>query len=121
MPSLARIVAAAALALAAGACGKLDTFTCFQSSECVHDGLAGTCEPDGLCSFPDGGCPSSKKYGEFAGEKSGQCVEGGVTTLPTTVPTTSDSSVMTLDPSDTVDPDTTNNPSQVTVTTAGPT
>lgn len=116
---LARL-AAACLALAAGACGKLDTFACAQSSECVHDGLAGTCEPGGLCSFPDESCPSGKKYGEFAGDQSGLCVEPGATTTPATVPTTGDTAAMTSQPdtSESSDPDTTNDPSQVSASTS---
>lgn len=122
MRPLARL-AAVCLALAAGACGKLDTFACAQSSECVHDGLAGTCEPGGLCSFPDGTCPSGKKYGEFAGDQSGLCVEPGATSAPTTVPTTGDTSATTSQPltGESTDPDTTNDPSQVSASTSSTT
>lgn len=110
------LVAAAILALTVGACAKLDTFDCAVSSECVHEGVAGVCEQDGLCSFPDASCPSGKKYGEFAGSQSGQCVDlvgastGPVSATQSTAPT-----------SDGGEATTTNEPSQVSATTSDPT
>ncbi|HEY0134772.1 MAG TPA: hypothetical protein VGB85_11845, partial [Nannocystis sp.] len=55
--------------------------------------LLGTCEPAGLCSFPDAMCPSGKKYGELAGDQSGQCVGdgGGSTSSGTSSPTSTTS------------------------------
>jgi hypothetical protein len=121
----------ACLVLAAGGCVQLDTFACAQSSECVHEGLPGTCEAAGVCSFPDTSCPSGKKYGEFAGEQAGQCVGVGATSGPPTTgtatgtdasdPTTTPDSTSTTTTTTTVDPDTTVDPSQVSVTTTDPT
>ena len=72
------VVALVALvALTAHGCVKLESFACGQSSECRNGDLLGTCEPAGLCSFPDPMCPSGKKYGELAGDQSGQCVGDG--------------------------------------------
>lgn len=34
---------------------------------CIVGGVAGQCESVGFCSFPDTGCPSGQRYGEFAG------------------------------------------------------
>ena len=34
---------------------------------CIVGGVAGQCEATGFCSFPDTGCPSGQRYGEFAG------------------------------------------------------
>lgn len=108
-----------ALALTAGACVKLDTFTCAASDECVHDGVPGTCEADGLCSFPDTSCGSGKKYGEFAGPQSGQCV-GGDTTVPATdTPSTAPTGDGTEPPGDTTQ-DATSIASQVSATTSDP-
>lgn len=65
-------------ALAAGGCIRADGFVCATSDQCVEGGLAGTCEPDGACSFPDTGCPSGRRYGErSAGGLAGTCVGGG--------------------------------------------
>lgn len=125
MPSLARL-AAVTLAFVAGACARLDTFACADGSECVHDGVPGTCEPGGLCSFPDAACPSGKKYGEFAGDQSGLCVEGATTPPTTDDPTGSASDSMSAgttvpDATGSTTPDPTSDPSQVTTTTTDPT
>jgi hypothetical protein len=40
-------------------------------------GGAGRCEPGvNLCSFPDNSCSGGYKFGDLAGDKSGQCVDG---------------------------------------------
>ena len=84
----------ALVALVTGGCVKLDSFACAQSSECQNGDLLGTCEPAGLCSFPDPMCPSGKKYGELAGEQSGQCVgDGGSSSSGASSPTSSTTSV----------------------------
>lgn len=120
MSTLARLaLACLALALATGACAKLDTFACVVDDECVHAGVAGVCEAGGVCSFPDADCPSGKKYGDFAGALAGQCVDAAATTATEGPP----SSSTTTDPptsSTTPDPDTTHTPSQVTTTTTDP-
>jgi hypothetical protein len=116
MHYLGRVVVAF-VAFTAGGCIKLDSFSCAQSSECQSGDLLGTCEPAGLCSFPDPMCPSGKKYGELAGDQSGQCVgdsggSSGGTTPPTTSPTTSVSATgsSTFDPATDPGSDTTFDP-----------
>jgi hypothetical protein len=49
-------------------------FFCEESSECEEAGVVGVCQPGGLCSFPDGDCDSGQRYGELAGNASGECV-----------------------------------------------
>ena len=64
-------------ALAAGGCIRSDGFVCATADQCVQNGLTGTCEPDGACSFPDTNCPSGRRYGELsAGGLAGTCVGG---------------------------------------------
>ncbi len=70
-------------ALTAVGCTKVDTFNCLQSSECMLAGVAGICEPAGICSFPDRACPSGKAFGEFGGDQAGLCVGDSSTTAPT--------------------------------------
>ncbi len=46
-------------------------FHCDSEHQC---GAGGTCEPTGLCSFPDSACPAGRRYGSLAGDLAGQCV-----------------------------------------------
>lgn len=57
-------------------CAASDTFECQADSECTNRLFpSGTCEPSGFCSFPDLGCPGTeRKYGDFSGPLSGECV-----------------------------------------------
>lgn len=57
-------------------CGAT-AFACSDDDACTRDGSAGTCEPSGHCSFPDGSCASGQRYGEHAGTASGKCVPSG--------------------------------------------
>jgi hypothetical protein len=66
----------AALPWSAG-CTTPDAFACNADAQCIDDAKTGRCEPEGVCSFPDGGCPSGHRYGLFAGELAGECVAGG--------------------------------------------
>ena len=82
MKTLAIILAA----LASVGCTKVDTFKCTKSAECTLAGVAGVCEPAGLCSFPDPECPSGKAFGELAGDQADRCVDVEGTTDPTPTP-----------------------------------
>lgn len=42
------------------------TFQCSEDSACVLEGIAGTCEPNGFCSFPDEECSSGRRFGQEA-------------------------------------------------------
>ena len=113
----------ALVALAAGGCIKLDSFACAQSSECQSGDMLGTCEPAGLCSFPDPSCPSGKKFGELAGGQSGQCVEDGGITGSSSGETSSPTTSLPPVTSTTFDPitdsgDTTVDPTAATEVTA---
>ncbi len=59
-----------ALALLAAGCGSENTFACTEDSSCSN----GWCEPNGYCSFPDDDCGTGRRYGDFSGPFSGQCV-----------------------------------------------
>lgn len=51
-------------------------FHCATSDQCG----AGTCEPEGSCSFPDATCPSGKRFGDLGGALAGVCVGVGMPT-----------------------------------------
>lgn len=64
----------ACLALATG-CEASAVFQCQSEVQCTLDGKAGTCEPNGYCSFADPTCPSGQRYGDQApGGLAGGCV-----------------------------------------------
>lgn len=51
------------------------TFQCAEDSACVVEGVAGSCEPNGYCSFPDEECSSGRRFGQEApAEFAGICV-----------------------------------------------
>ena len=75
--TLVASVTVALLAAAAGACGtpKSD-FVCAADLECTLGGIQGQCQVDGYCSFPDPGCISGQRYGEYGPDGiAGTCVE----------------------------------------------
>lgn len=90
----------AAVLCIAGSCGAPDTFLCETDIECGE----GQCELNGFCSFEDGSCESGRRYGEHAGQVSGNCVAGDGT--GTTEATPSDSTSDDLGDSTTTGPDT---------------
>ena len=100
----------AAIAVLAGfsvACFGRPTYECSDEAQCVVGGVMGVCEPDGLCSYADDGCPSGQRYGPYAGDKAEACVpEGaastddpstGAVTTSTSTPTSSEPSTSTSD------------------------
>jgi hypothetical protein len=63
------------LALCAGAVGcAIPAFACEEDAQCAAT-AGGRCEADARCSYPDGECPSGRRYGEYAGEQSNVCVD----------------------------------------------
>ena len=57
------------LMAAIGGCTPIERdFVCADSAACVREGVAGTCEGNHWCSFPDASCASGRRYGEFAGD-----------------------------------------------------
>jgi hypothetical protein len=65
-----------AIASAVGAVGCLPAdgaFHCSSDTACIGAGVAGTCQPTGYCSFPDGSCANGR-YGALSGALSNQCV-----------------------------------------------
>jgi alpha-tubulin suppressor-like RCC1 family protein len=70
----------AALATMLLAAGCLEgRYECASSAACSRDGVQGTCEASGFCSFPDPSCaPTARRYGELAdGAHKGRCVDDG--------------------------------------------
>ncbi len=60
----------------AAAC-QSNSFSCGDDSECTVQGVAGVCEDNGVCSFPDEECASGRRYGQQApAELAGVCVQG---------------------------------------------
>ncbi len=67
------------LAAALAGCIRANSgFHCSTSTDCVHGGETGTCEPVGYCSFPDPGCPTGERFGDLSGPFANQCVGGGL-------------------------------------------
>lgn len=98
----------------ANACTGDTTFECSANAQCE----GGTCEPLGLCSFPDDGCDSGRRYGELSGTLAGTCVPvdpdtsavatdvatgGDVTTMTSQTSVTATSTDPTSDPSGSVE------------------
>jgi cysteine-rich repeat protein len=78
---LVRTIVLACLAVGVGACSQLETFECGSSDQCMSDVVAGVCQADGWCSFPDEACGSGQRYGELAGDGlAGECVPADVDT-----------------------------------------
>jgi hypothetical protein len=63
------------LVAAVSACAPDAAFHCTSMQQCRADGLTGTCEMTGFCSFPDPSCPSGSRYMDGAGELGSQCVD----------------------------------------------
>lgn len=61
-------------AVAVGLSGCRDTFECAADSQCAQNDVAGFCEPQGWCSFPDEECDSGRRFGGLAGTLSNTCV-----------------------------------------------
>jgi hypothetical protein len=54
-------------------------FSCAEDDQCNLDGIAGTCESDGSCSFPDASCDSGRRYGQHASiALAGACVDEAI-------------------------------------------
>jgi hypothetical protein len=73
-------------------------FTCDADGQCAGLGVDGVCEAEGFCSFPDGGCPSGRRFGEHAAaDLIGACVDepAASTSGTTSSSTTSTSSETT--------------------------
>lgn len=62
------------VALAGGACVPRGDFRCDRDAQCMKDGVPGLCEPSGVCSFADPGCPLGRRHAPLAGERSGACL-----------------------------------------------
>ncbi len=78
-----RVAGLLGLGLAGLALGcSSDTFVCSGDSMCVNENIAGVCQPDGNCSFPDPACDSGFRYGDDANASvAGTCVPlGGTST-----------------------------------------
>ena len=65
--------ACASLVLFAVACSD-QLFPCALDGDCQNGGNGGVCQPEGVCSFPDDGCPSGQRFGAHSGGLSNECV-----------------------------------------------
>lgn len=78
--------------LGAGACSTSPVYICESNEQCVTGPYQGTCQPSGLCSFPDEDCDSGQRYPEHSGPMAGECVPvGGGTAGSTGASTTANS------------------------------
>jgi hypothetical protein len=64
-------LAAVLMSVSLASCGTADAFACSEESECP-DGRWAT---NGYCSVPSDACPSGRRFGEFSGRFSGECVD----------------------------------------------
>ena len=64
------------VALASGCLRSNGSFHCASRSDCEANGVPGTCEAVGYCSFADGTCPTGARFGGLSGPYAGQCVAG---------------------------------------------
>lgn len=63
-------------AVSLSACVRFEIFACSDESDCVLNGLPGSCEATGYCSFPDLDCPTGSRYSQHApGGLAGECVD----------------------------------------------
>ncbi len=62
------------LALSSVGCLRGGEFKCATSADCVRNGIAGTCESNSFCSFPDDTCESGNRFGDLSGGSTNQCV-----------------------------------------------
>lgn len=56
------------------ACLRQGEFACSSDTGCVNNGVPGKCELDGYCSFPDIRCESGRRFADFSGPLSNQCI-----------------------------------------------
>src|SRR5262245_17644868 len=66
-PPMTRTISWIAIAWVS-ACVNAEPFRCDSTSACVVGDVQGTCEPSGMCSFPDGTCGSGRRYGDYAAD-----------------------------------------------------
>jgi alpha-tubulin suppressor-like RCC1 family protein len=60
--------------LLAASCAKTNPYKCSDDSQCVRNGMAGVCAPEGFCAFADPACPSGERFEPNAGDSlGGQC------------------------------------------------
>ena len=52
--------------LVAASCNGDDDFECSRDEECVNSNIAGVCQSNNYCSFPDPQCDSGQRYAEHA-------------------------------------------------------
>lgn len=71
--------------LGASGCGAASAFACSDDEQCQAGGVAGQCEANGYCSFPDPTCSSGQRFGELAPSGvANECVEPEAGTGSTT-------------------------------------
>jgi hypothetical protein len=91
-PGIARRRLCPLLALVASGCIPVDAFECSGNDGCVRNGVQGHCEAEGVCSYEDEECDSSRRYSPNAGALANRCVEDPVASDADTATTTASSS-----------------------------
>lgn len=113
MPAVhARLIVGLLVVSAAVGCNLSESFACSDDASCDN----GWCEINGYCSFPDDACETGRRFSEFSGPFSGECV-------PTDFEPTSGSSTATsgVEPTTTSGPSTTSGGSTTGTTDPGTT
>jgi hypothetical protein len=68
------------VSMLAASCYRLGAYACVDDDNCVDGERRGTCEATDFCGYPDGSCPSGRRYDDLAGEGlAGRCVDPGAT------------------------------------------
>jgi hypothetical protein len=74
MRGLVGTIGLVGMAWVASACGS-SVFACANDAQCQAGAVAGQCEANGFCSFPDDSCPTGQRFGEAApAEVANACV-----------------------------------------------
>jgi hypothetical protein len=72
----AAMIGLAGLGWAASACSSALGFACSSDQQCQAGTVAGACQVNGYCSFPDEACPSGHRFGDAAPPGvANECVE----------------------------------------------
>lgn len=99
---------------------KDDAFFCTNDDQCTEAGVAGICQSNELCSFPNDDCASGQAYSKHSGTLAGRCVEDD--TISSSTAGATGIEAMTTEPSDETSGGTsTGSPPGETTTTEGST
>lgn len=75
-------IALLVVAVTTAGCFKTAEFVCTGDIDCTQSGVQGVCESVGYCSFPDPDCDAGRRYADFSGPYTGDCVVVPVDPVP---------------------------------------